>query len=581
MNLEKIVVKLSRALIFIMGFGLYFNPAYSQPIEADSPDEARSGGVVRPGNIPLPTPVPGEKTPSSPIDIQTKEIIEKKAKTAYGAKIFIKEIKLSGNTAFSHDELKEITSPYENRMVYNSELEDIRLALTRKYIDHGYINSGAIIPDHKVVDGIVHFTIIEGRLTDIEIVGNNYLDTHYLKERLKIGALIPLNVNVLQDQIQLMLESPSIATINSALRPGDRRGEASLTALIKEGPRLEINPVIDNRLSPTLGSFRTLLPIQVNSMTGLGDTFNLSLGHSEGLDDQSISWSIPTITDTSLNFFANHSESKIVSGSFKDLDIVNRAQTAGFKITHPIQRNKKNKFNLSLGMEVRKNESELLGQDYAFTSGVPADGRVKATVVRFGQEWTQRKQAQVIAVRSQFSLGIDAFGATTNGNNMPSGEFFAWLGQFQLAKLLKNDMGQIILRANTQLTKDPLFGMEQYSIGGALSVRGYRENQLVRDTGYDVSLEYRYPLIKDGNGKSILTISPFFDAGGSSNNKRPDGAAPTFISSVGIGFRWNPIKNVHAQLYWGYALDDVVNDGHSIQDDGYHFLLTANLTEWL
>ena len=582
MNLEKIVIKLSRALMLIMGFGLSINPVSSQPIDADSPDETRSGGIVRPGNIPLPSPLPEDKTPSSPIDIQTKEPIDKKPKTAYGAKLFVKEIKISGNTAFSDDELKQITSPYENRMVYNSELEDIRLALTRKYIEQGYINSGAIIPDHKVVDGVIQFTIIEGRLTDIEIVGNKYLETQYLKDRLKLGASTPLNVNELQEQIQLMLESPSVATINSALRPGDRRGEASLTALVKEGPRVEFNPVIDNRLSPTLGSFRTLLPIQVNSINGQGDTLNLSLGHSEGLNDASINWALPTITDNTINLFANYSDSKIVSGSFKNLNIVNRAQTFGFKIINPVQRNTKNKFNLSWGLEVRKNESELLGQDYAFTSGVPADGRVKATVIRFGQEWTQRKQTEVIAARSQFSLGINAFGATINdASNAPSGEFLSWLGQFQLAKLLNNNLGQIIFRANTQLTNDPLFGMEQYSIGGALSVRGYRENQLVRDTGYDVSLEYRYPLIKDGNGKSILTLAPFFDAGGSSNNKRSDGTAPTFISSVGLGFRWDPIKNVHAQLYWGHAIHKVVNDGHSLQDDGYHFLLTANLTDWL
>ena len=582
MSANKIVIKLSRGLIVIIGLGLLINPAYSQAIEDDSSDETRSGGVVRPGNTPLQTtPAQDEKDTPSPIDIKIKEIIDKKARVAYGPKFFIKEIKVSGNTAFTNEELKKITAPYENRVVYNSELEDIRLALTRKYIKQGYINSGAIIPDHKVVDGVVHFSIIEGKLTDINVVGNNYINTDYIKESLKLGAEIPLNVNVLQEQIKRMLKSPSISTINSALRPGDRRGEASLTALIKEGPRVEFKPVIDNRISPTLGSFRTLYPIQINSLVGQGDTLNLSFGQAEGLNDGSLNWAIPTVRGTTLNIFGSYSDSKIVYGSFKDLDIANHAQTFGFKVTTPVSNSTKNNLNLSWSMEVRKNASELLGQEYAFSSGVPADGKVNATVIRFSQDWTSRGQNNIFAARSLFNLGINAFGATINDNSTPSGEFFSWLGQIQWAKLLNEDMGQVIFRVNGQLTKDALFGMEQYSIGGALSVRGYRENQLVRDNGYGVSLEYRYPLLKDANGKSILTLAPFYDAGGSSNNKRSDGTAPTFISSVGIGFRWNPVKKINAQLYWGHALNKVVNDGESLQDDGYHFLLSANLTEWL
>jgi len=44
---------------------------------------------------------------------------------------------------FSTEELGKITEPYENRIVASSELEDLRVALTRYYIDHGYINHGA------------------------------------------------------------------------------------------------------------------------------------------------------------------------------------------------------------------------------------------------------------------------------------------------------------------------------------------------------------------------------------------------------------------------------------------------------
>jgi hemolysin activation/secretion protein len=574
MNVDKTIVILTRTVALLLAMTY---PAYSQG--ATYTDESRAGGITKPGDIPLELPAT-KKPPIAPIKIETKEITSDKKSAAYGVKIFVKEIKISGNTAISTAELKKITAPYENRIVYNSELEDVRIALTRKYIDSGYINSGAVLPDHKVSDGIVHINIIEGRLTDIEVVGNKHLDTDYIKERIKLGASIPLNVNDLQEQIQIMIQSPSISTINSALRPGDSPGEANLTAMVKEGARFEFNPVIDNQLSPTLGAFRLLLPVKINNITGQGDALSLSHGSSEGLSSVNMNWDYSTVTDTTMSIFANYSDSKIVNGSFKALNIVNKAQTVGFRVSHPFSRTSKKKFSMSLGMDVRKNNSELLGAGFAFSSGVPTDGKVQETVIRFSQDWTQRGLNEVLAVRSLFSFGIDALGATVNSNGLPSGEFTTWLGQFQWASLLGEDLGQVILRTNAQLTEDSLFGMEQYSLGGALSVRGYRENQIVRDTGYNVSLEYRYALYKDANGKSILTLAPFYDAGGSKNNNQANGTNPNFISSVGLGLRWNPIKNIHAQIYWGHAFQKIVNNGESLQDDGLHFQLNANLTDW-
>jgi hemolysin activation/secretion protein len=140
--------------------------------------------------------------------------------------------------------------------------------------------------------------------------------------------------------------------------------------------------------------------------------------------------------------------------------------------------------------------------------------------------------------------------------------------------------GQLIFRTNAQLTNDALFTMEQYAVGGALSVRGYRENQLVRDYGFDSSLEYRYPLLKDATGRNVLALAPFVDAGGGKNNELPDGPNPNFIYSAGVGLRWDPTPKIHAEVYWGHSFRSVDNDDNSLQDSGVHFLMSTNLAEW-
>ena len=585
-NTNTAVTALSRAIVLALGLGLCLGPVNAQPVGPGAPGDTPAGGISRPGDFRPTLPEPGT-LPEAPVELppgvpapEEKEPLPEDEKVPYGIRVFVKEIRLTGNTVFSAEELKELTAPYEDRIVTSSELEDLRVALTHHYIQHGYINSGAVIPDQKVVDGVIQMVIVEGRLTEIEVAGNKYLNSDYIKDRLELGAGPPLNVKDLQERIQIMLESPVLETMNSELRPGDKPGEANLFSLVKEGPRFQFIPVIDNRLSPSLGDVRVLPQVYAYNLTGRGDVFSGAVGVGKGLTNPYANWAIPlNAHDTTLTLLADYTDSEIKEGPFEDLDIKNKTRTFGFRLSHPFYRTPSTKFSMALGMDLRKSESELLGEDFSFTPGVQ-DGEVKASIIRFSQDWSNRGPKQVLAARSMFSLGIDAFDATTNSGDLPSGEFFAWLGQFQWARLLGEDWGQLIFRANVQLTNDALFSMEQYAVGGALSVRGYRENQLVRDYGYDASLEYRYPLVKDASGRSILTLAPFLDAGGARNNELPNGPNPDDIYSAGLGLRWDPTPRIHAQVYWGYAFRDVENDQDSLQDDGVHFLVSANLFEW-
>ena len=587
LNTDTAVTALSRAIVIVLGLGLCPGPATAQPLGPGAPGDTPAGGISRPGDFRPELPEPGA-LPEAPIEFpsgvpvpEEKEPPPEDEKVPYGVRVFVKEIRLTGNTVFSTEELKEITAPYEDRIVTSSELEDLRVALTRHYIQQGYINSGAVIPDQKVADGIIQMVIVEGRLTEIEVAGNKYLNSDYIKDRLELGAGPPLNVKDLQERIQIMLESPVLETMNSELRPGDKPGEANLFTLVEEGPRFQFIGVIDNRLSPSLGDVRVLPQVYAYNLTGHGDVFSTGIGVGEGLTNPYATWAIPlNAHDTTLTLLADYTDSEIEQGPFKDLDIKNKTGTFGFRVSHPFYRTPSKKFSMALGLDLRGSKSELLGEDFAFTPGVPSDGKVNASIIRFSQDWSSRGPEQVLAARSMFSLGIDAFGATTNSGDLPSGKFFAWLGQFQWARLLGKDLGQLIFRANVQLTNDALFSMEQYSVGGALSVRGYRENQLVRDYGYDASLEYRYPLIKDASGRSILTLAPFIDTGGARNRELPNGPNPDDIYSAGLGLRWDPTPKIHAQVYWGHAFRDVHNDTDTLQDDGVHFLVSANLFEW-
>src|SRR5204863_8801025 len=98
--------------------------------------------------------------------------------------------------------------PYEDRYLTSQDMEALRLQLTHLYVDRGYVNSGAVLPDQTIKDGVVTYQIIEGHLTDIDITGNRWFRTGYLRRRVEGGT--PFNLNDLQRNIELLLDDARI-----------------------------------------------------------------------------------------------------------------------------------------------------------------------------------------------------------------------------------------------------------------------------------------------------------------------------------------------------------------------------------
>lgn len=194
----------------------------------------------------------------------------------------------------------------------------------------------------------------------------------------------------------------------------------------------------------------------------------------------------------------------------------------------------------------------------------------------------------MVALRSQFSLGVDALGATTDdcafdlsgtctksgSGAIPDAHFLAWLGQFQVVRRFDAWDVEAIFRTDLQLATEPLFSLEQYAVGGHHTVRGHRENQLVRDNGLTSSLELRIPLWTDAARQLSVKLTPFCDAGRSWNRKR-DEPSPRTLASVGIGLRtsW---RRLHGELFWGHRIERVDKpDDRGLQDEGVHFAIGA------
>ncbi|MBF0413231.1 MAG: ShlB/FhaC/HecB family hemolysin secretion/activation protein [Desulfamplus sp.] len=530
-------------------------------------------------NFTLP-PVPEKRTPQSEGESQTD------GTDKIQSKLFeLKGVKFEGNTLFSNEQLNEAATPFINHSVGMAELEEIRYQITRYYIDRGYINSGALIkPNQKVTDGIVTYLIIEGKLTNINIKGNGRLRENYIKKRVWKDGDKPFNTHKLQDYFQMLLQDPLIDKMDGNIVPGIKPGEAELDIDITRARPYDLSITASNHSSPNLGSEKLSINQTVRNLTGFGDSLNAVLDFTEGTQEIDASYAVPiNSNNTTLALNYNYSRNEIVSKPFDSLNIESRLQSTKLSLNHPIYHTLRR--DISMGVSVKSEETRTYIIDGSFSVFEGSDNGVdKATVVQLTQSFDDRTTDQVMVLRSTFSFGVDMLSPTLHSESLPDGEFVAWLGQVQYARRFDGKAGQIIFKGNVQLADDRLFSMEQFSLGGADSVRGYRENKHTGDNGYLFSLEWRVPVWesqKTGHEEQtkLLQIAPFMDYGSAWDRDhftREATRSDNTLHSVGIGLLWSTPK-LDAQIYYGYAIEDDESDyEYDIQDDGIHFSVTYN-----
>jgi hemolysin activation/secretion protein len=534
-------------------------PTRPQPEEPTFPKEPQQPPLVRPELPPVPPLSPDESKRLPLRQFRLRQVI------------------ITGSTVFSEEALAAVAEPYLNRSVSSEDLEALRRALTRLYVDAGYINSGAALPDQTITNGTVTYRIIEGALTDVAFSGKRWFRDGYLRRRLTLGIAPPLNVNRLQTRLYRLQQDDRIKQLNAELRPGIRPGESELHVLVSERSPYFMALEFNNYQSVTIGAERGLLTVAHRNLTGHGDLLNFTYGRSAGLDLQvDTSYTLPlTARDTTISLRYERNNSSVISGSFDALDITSQSETWTFNLRHPFYRDLRREFALILGGRRAQSESFLLDSPFSFSLGTE-NGESIVTTLNLTGEWSDRTPKAVLAVQSRFSLGVDLLGATTHSDrDIPDSRFFAWLGQFQWARRITERDLQIRFRLLWQLSTDPLLPTEQIAVGGRFSVRGYRENQLIRDNALMVSMETVIPLVQRRGWADFVYVIPFIDFGRGWNQKvvTPD---PTNLASMGLGMQWAatvrlfiPIRT-QLEVWWGYKLLDVDTEGGNLQDKGLH-----------
>jgi hemolysin activation/secretion protein len=523
-----------------------------------------------PSGLAAPVPPPPPSEPAQPLR-QTPRFV-------------LRDVKIIGNTVLDEAAIRDVVDPYLGKPVTTADLEEIRRQFTLLYINRGYINSGAIVPDQNVVNGVVTFRFVEGKVTDIEVAGTDHFDPEYFRSRLARGTESPFNVENLGREQQILLQSPFVRQLNLELQPGLEPGEARLHADVLEANRYSLNAQIADDQVPTVGAVRGQLQGSMANILGFGDILTAQYGRSQGLNDGYVSYSVPIDSDdTRVSVRYDKNGVVVVTPQLSPLNVTSNFSSIGVGLSRPIYRTPEQAFTLGTTLERRQQETFLLGMPFAFTPGTE-NGKTVVTPLRLYQDWLDRDVEHAFAARSTFSVGLQSLGATVTSSpplGTPTGKFFSWLGQVQYVRRIFEDW-EALVRSDLQLANRPLFQIEQIAFGGLGSVRGYRQYLTVSDDGLLVSAELRIPVgrlplpyLADSDAAGTVQIVPFYDYARAWNVNRPT-PFPQQISGVGAGVRWYIGSGITAEFYYGKALRHVPV-GTSIEDRGLYFRVTTTL----
>ncbi len=495
--------------------------------------------------------------------------------------VTVKKILVTGYTVFSEREIEEIIKVYHGEKLSFSELRNITKTITDLYVSRGYITSGAFLPEQEIVDGIINVQVIEGKLEDIKIKGLKNLQENYISSFISSTQTSqvlssskqspPLNINSLKNDLNLLKRNSSIKNIEAELVQGTESNLSVLLIEIEEIAPFQAKLSFDNYRSPSVGEFQGTLKTSYGNLIGVSDRALAQYNLSSGFDAYSVGYEIPLNSKNgTISLEYRNGDSEIIEDSFNEVDIRAESDTVSLQYRQPIIYQLEKEVALGIAFKRQNSETFILDDlPFSFTAG-PQQGRSVVSVLKLMGSWLERSPNSVFALSSELNFGLDLFDATVN-DSAPDGLFFSWLGQVQWTKALNQDRNLLLVtRLATQLTPDSLLPLEQLTLGGIGTIRGYRQNQEVGDNGVVGTIEIYVPLVGDHISSSNLNLIPFFDGGTVWNNNDSDSETDSLIS-LGIGLDWQFKDFLSLRVDWGVPLINTSNFGNSLQDNGFSF----------
>lgn len=232
--------------------------------------------------------------------------------------------------------LEGIASRYEGKKVSLNDINAIVGDVDREYKDRGYFAAKAYVPNQDVRDGILEISLIEGKIDKITVKENKSTSENFVRKNLGVESGDRLNVKELQDNI-LMFNAANDIKARIAMEPGEKFAATDLDVIVEKTERVSVSAFADNAGQKSTGIYRAGAFVSVRSLTGYRDNLNFGGVVTEGSNALFGSFDIPEpVFGSRIGFGADYSDTEIVGGDLKALDVTGNFYNYYFYIKRPV-----------------------------------------------------------------------------------------------------------------------------------------------------------------------------------------------------------------------------------------------------
>ncbi len=490
---------------------------------------------------------------------------------------FVKVVEIQGNTLLPAGKAEQSFAHLIGSESTLKEINDAVEILQQAYRLAGYGGVIVLVPEQKLENGNILIQVIEGKIDNIHISGierNKEVDILRSLPHLQKG-MTPV-IRDIDRNIQMTNENPA-KKLRIALLAGTKPGNIDADIKVNEERPLRFLYGVDSAGTPQTGNFRMNFGIQHANLWNRDHigTFQFQTSPTDPGRAQifSAGYRIPFYSQfAALDAFYAHSNVDVVSSTAPTgpFGFTGKGDIAGFRAHRFLTRLGEYDHRLTFGWDWRRFNNSCSFSDPTGSSACgPAGSDVTITPVNFG--YIGQKDG------SKFSWGINTnisgnFGGSSEGGfeavRLQGDKYYAVWRFSGFANLNLPAGFGLATRVSAQYSPHALIPGEQFGIGGGgsamggiISVRGYREREIVGDYGASFNLEGLGPDFAKLVNSESLSLRPlgFFDFGWAGNNHQKPcdlHGSSCEIAGVGGGIRFAIGKRLTGRLDFGHALMD-------------------------
>lgn len=452
-----------------------------------------------------------------------------------------------------------------------AELDRISAAIVNVYRAAGRPLVDVLIPEQDITAGTVQVAVLEFRLGEVRAEGNAFTSDERLVAEIRSEPGHVIDAGNLVDDVRWLNRSP-FRQVRLVLERGDTFGETDIVLQTKDQRPWRIYAGADNTGSRTTGWERFFAGFNLGNLFGLDgilayqattDSYMFSDGalpHGLSANDSryfahSFSYTVPLPWRHEASVFGYYSEVHPAFGT--PLTSEGRSWQVSGRYTIPLPGIWDMSHELVLGGDFKRTDNDL-----AFGGTAVSSSSTDVVQAVFGWSGNRSDQWGTTGANAKVFVSPGGLSAFNNSRDyQPSvtsaGRAGAGAGYAYATVELTRDQRLIDGfwmkgRLAGQVSSVNLLPSEQFSLGGATTVRGFRESEVLGDHGYLTSVELHAPLqtpLSSLGAEGDLDIYLFLDHGKAIlQHAMPGENKQTTLTSAGIGFSydWRDYASVRA-----------------------------------